>query len=65
VKCRRCSTHSLIDLSAVNDMRRRPDTPIWKMEAPLRYRHCTEAAPTCRWKPAAKIVRLRREESER
>jgi hypothetical protein len=42
-------------------VRRRPDTPIWKMEASLRYRHCTEAAPTCRCKPAANIVRLRRE----
>jgi hypothetical protein len=31
------------------------------MEASLRYRHCTEATPTCRWKPAANIVRLRRE----
>jgi hypothetical protein len=42
-------------------VRRRPDTPIWKMEASLRYRHCTEAAPTCRCKPAANIVRLRRQ----
>jgi hypothetical protein len=38
-----------------------PDTPIWKMEASLRYRHCTEAAPNSRCKPAANIVRLRRE----
>jgi hypothetical protein len=33
VQCRRCSTHPLIDLSAVNG---RPDTPIWKLEASLR-----------------------------
>ena len=26
-------------------------------------RHCTEAAPSCRWKPAANIVRLRREKT--
>jgi hypothetical protein len=32
VQCRRCSTHSLIDLSAVNDVRRRPDTPTWKLD---------------------------------
>jgi phage FluMu protein Com len=61
VKCRRCSTHSLIDLSAVNDIRRRPETPIWKLEASLRCRHCTEAARNRTWKPAANIVRLRKE----
>jgi hypothetical protein len=48
---------------AVNDVRRRPDSPIWKLETSLRYRHCTEAAPNCRWKPAANIVRLRREKT--
>jgi hypothetical protein len=51
------------DLWAVNDVRRRPDMPIWKLEASLRYRHCTEAAPNSRCKPAANIVRLRREKT--
>jgi hypothetical protein len=37
--------------------------PIWKLEASLRYRHCTEAAPNSRCKPAANIVRLRREKT--
>jgi hypothetical protein len=32
VQCRRCSIHSLIDLSAVNDVRQRPNTPIWKLD---------------------------------
>lgn len=63
VKCRRCATHSLIDLTAVNEVRRRPDTPIWKLEASLRCRHCTQAAPNRKWKPAANIVRLRKEKT--
>jgi len=63
VKCRRCATHSLIDLSVVKEIRRKPEAPIWKLEASLRCRHCTEAAPNRRWKPAANIVRLRREQT--
>ena len=64
VKCRRCATHSLIDLSVVKDVRRRPETtPIWKFEASLRCRHCTEASPGRKWKPAANLVRLRREQT--
>lgn len=59
VKCRRCATHSIIDLSAVNQVRRKPDTPIWKLEASLRCRHCSEALRGRR--PAANIVRLRKE----
>jgi hypothetical protein len=59
VKCRRCSTHSIIDLSAVNEVRRKPETPIWKLEASLRCRHCAEALRGRR--PAANIVRLRKE----
>jgi hypothetical protein len=60
VRCRRCSTHSLIDLSLVKkEVRRRPDTPIWKLEASLRCRHCTTGNPNGRWKPAANLVRLR------
>ncbi|NOJ39068.1 hypothetical protein [Bradyrhizobium australiense] len=54
VKCRRCSTHSIIDLSAVNQVHRKPDTPIWKLEASLRCRHCSEALRGRR--PAANIV---------
>jgi hypothetical protein len=42
VKFRRCVTHSLIELSAVNEVRRKPDTPVWKLEASLRC-HCSEA----------------------
>lgn len=61
VKCRRCKTHSLIDLWAVNQVRRKPDTEIWKLEASLRCRHCTEGAPNRRWKPVANLVRLRKE----
>jgi hypothetical protein len=59
----RCATHSLIDLSVVRDVRRRPDTPIWKLEASLRCRRCTEGAPLRRWKPAANLVRLRKEKT--
>nr|WP_166309193.1 hypothetical protein [Bradyrhizobium sp. 2S1]MCK7664936.1 hypothetical protein [Bradyrhizobium sp. 2S1] len=61
VKCRRCRTHSLIDLTAVNEVRRKPDTPIWKLEASLRCRHCSEALRGRR--PAADIVRLRKEKT--
>jgi hypothetical protein len=39
VKCSRCSTHSIVDLTAVNKVRRRPETPIWRLEASLRCRH--------------------------
>lgn len=63
VKCKRCGTHSLIDLSAVNQVRRSPDTPIWKLEASLRCRHCTQGTPYGRWKPAANLVRLRIEKT--
>jgi phage FluMu protein Com len=63
MKCRRCSTHSLIDLSVVRDVRRRPETQIWKLEASLRCRHCTDAVPGRKWKPAANIVRLRKEQT--
>jgi phage FluMu protein Com len=59
VKCRRCSTRSIIDLSAVNEVRRKPEKPIWKLEASLRCRYCTEALRGRR--PAANIVRLRKE----
>ncbi|MGY3581440.1 phage FluMu protein Com [Bradyrhizobium sp. USDA 4341] len=59
VKCRRCATLGLIDLSVVNDVRRSPGTPIWKLEASLRCRHCTTGSPNGRWKPAANLVRLR------
>jgi phage FluMu protein Com len=59
VKCRRCSTHSIIDLTAVNEVRRKPDTLIWKLDASLRCRHCGEALRGRR--PAANIVRLRKE----
>jgi phage FluMu protein Com len=61
VKCRRCSTHSIVDLTAVNEVRRKPDTPIWKLEASLRCRHCSEALRGRR--PAANIVRLRKEKT--
>jgi phage FluMu protein Com len=59
VKCRWCRTHSIIDLTAVNEVRRKPDTPIWKLEASLRCRHCSEALRGRR--PATNIVRLRKE----
>jgi phage FluMu protein Com len=59
VKCRRCSTHSIVDLTAVNQVRRKPDTPIWKLEASLRCRHCSEALRGRR--AAANIARLRKE----
>jgi phage FluMu protein Com len=61
VKCRRCSTHSIIDLTAVNEVRRKPETPIWKLEASLRCRHCSETLRGRR--PAANIVRLRKEKT--
>lgn len=28
----------------------------------MRNRHCMETTPSCRWKPAVNVVRLRREE---
>jgi hypothetical protein len=46
-------------ITAVNEVRRRPDTPIWKLESSLRCRHCSEALHGRR--PAANIVRLRKE----
>jgi phage FluMu protein Com len=61
VKCRRCGTHSVVDLTAVNEVRRKPDTPISKLEASLRCRHCTEALRGRR--PSANIVRLRKEKT--
>ncbi|WLA64926.1 hypothetical protein [Bradyrhizobium diazoefficiens] len=61
VKCRRCSTHSIIDLTAVNQVRRKPDTAIWKLEASLRCRHCSEALRGRR--PSANLVRLRKEKT--
>jgi hypothetical protein len=59
VKCRRCHGHSLVDLTAVNEIRRKPETAIWRLEASLRCRHCSEALHGRR--PAANIVRLRKE----
>jgi hypothetical protein len=56
VKCRRCLTPSMIDLTAVNEVRRKP--PIWKLEVSLRCRHCSEALRGRR--PAANIVGLRK-----
>jgi hypothetical protein len=60
VKCRRCSTHSLIDLTAVNQVRRKPDTPIWKLEASLR---CPRTGALRGRRPPANIVRLRKEKT--
>jgi hypothetical protein len=40
-------------------VRRKPEKPIWKLEASLRCRYCTEALRGRR--PAANIVRLRKE----
>jgi hypothetical protein len=42
-------------------VRRKPDTPISKLEASLRCRHCTEALRGRR--PSANIVRLRKEKT--
>jgi hypothetical protein len=59
VMCRRWRTHSMVDLTAVNQVRRKPDTPIWNLEASLRCRHCSDALRGRR--PAAKVVRQRKE----
>jgi hypothetical protein len=42
-------------------VRRKPETPVWKLEASLRCRHCSEALRGRR--PAANIVRLRKEKT--
>ncbi|MGY4408721.1 phage FluMu protein Com [Bradyrhizobium sp. LB7.1] len=49
VECRRCSTHSIVDLSAVNQVRRKS----------LRCRHCSESLHGRR--SPANVVRLRKE----
>src|SRR5690348_14348140 len=41
--CRRRNGHSLVDLTAVKEVRRKPDTASWRLEASLRFRHCTAA----------------------
>jgi hypothetical protein len=50
-----------VDLTAVNEVRRKPDTPIWRLEASLRCRHCSEALHGRRL--SANIVRLRKEKA--
>lgn len=51
VMCRRCETRASIPLDAV---RRRGDTPVWKLEAALKYRSCR----TPRYAPPVHMIRL-------
>jgi DNA-directed RNA polymerase subunit RPC12/RpoP len=69
IRCRRCSTHALLHLGAVNDARRSPDLAVWEVEDSLRCRHCSyerrlpPPRGVRRWKPPAALVRLRKARS--
>ena len=51
VKCHRCETEASIPLDAI---RRPRDTPIWKLEEPLKCRSCNKG----RYAPSVHMIRL-------
>lgn len=55
VQCRRCNTRTSIDLRYV---RRKPETPVWTLEASLWCRHCR---PFVRYRPQTVLIKLTRE----
>jgi hypothetical protein len=52
-RCHRCETSASIPL----DVRRRRDTPIWKLEAALKCRSCKKG----RYAPPVHMIKLTRE----
>ena len=51
IECTRCKTRASLPLDAI---RRRRETPIWKLEASLKCRSCRR----CHWAPPARLTRL-------
>src|SRR5947208_14545165 len=51
VECKRCKTRASLPLDAI---RRPPNTPIWKLEAPLKCRSCR----TPRYSPPVRMIKL-------
>ena len=51
IECTRCKTRASLPLDAI---RRRRETPIWKLEASLKCRSCRKR----HWAPPARMIRL-------
>jgi hypothetical protein len=54
VECKRCKTRASLPLDAI---RRPRDTPVWKLEAALKFRSCR----TPRYSPPVRMIKLTQE----